>query len=109
MWLVFIGFPRICSHEISSLSPCGKKTHFSHSKKTRISGWWSLSQSLYASTTPPPLQSLSRSHLHHYLVASSSLMALDRVDSVDDAIDLEYESGGSKCETKSEGDQEESC
>ncbi|KAM1164971.1 hypothetical protein ACFX2G_024898 [Malus domestica] len=34
-------------------------------------------------------------------------MASDYVDSVDDAIDLEYESGGSKRETESEGDQEE--
>ncbi|KAM1229728.1 hypothetical protein EV2_041120 [Malus domestica] len=34
-------------------------------------------------------------------------MASNRVDSIDDAIDLEYESGGSKCEAESEGDQEE--
>ncbi|XP_070669215.1 uncharacterized protein [Malus domestica] len=34
-------------------------------------------------------------------------MASYRVDSIDDAIDLEYESGGSKCEAESEGDQEE--
>ncbi|TQD80675.1 hypothetical protein C1H46_033774 [Malus baccata] len=34
-------------------------------------------------------------------------MASDYVDSVEDAIDLEYESVGSKSETESEGDQEE--
>ncbi|TQD74491.1 hypothetical protein C1H46_039973 [Malus baccata] len=41
------------------------------------------------------------------IVASSSLMASDRVDFVDDVIDLEYESRGSKCETESERDQEQ--
>ena len=35
------------------------------------------------------------------------MQALDHVDSVEDAIDLECESGESKSETESEGDQEE--